>query len=48
MRIADYRKIGMAVVSGSVGDAERAGVAHVRHVRNAIDRMVARGDELDE
>jgi DNA-binding GntR family transcriptional regulator len=44
MRIADYRKIGAAVLKGDSKEAERAGVAHVRHVREGIDRIAADTD----
>lgn len=47
MRIADYLTIGAAVLAGKSREAERAGVAHVRHVRAAIDRLAAQADDMD-
>ncbi|CAN0625304.1 GntR family transcriptional regulator [Burkholderia multivorans] len=45
MRIADYSSIAEAVLDGNCAEAERAGVAHVRHVRDAIDRIAAESDD---
>lgn len=45
LRIADYGKIGRAVLAGSSKEAERAGVQHVRHVRGLIDEMAAQVHE---
>lgn len=36
MRLADYRRIATAVLSGDADEAEAAGAAHVRNVRAAI------------
>ncbi|SAK88947.1 GntR family transcriptional regulator [Caballeronia hypogeia] len=41
LRIADYAKIGQAVLAGNSKEAERAGVQHVRHVRELIDELAA-------
>jgi DNA-binding GntR family transcriptional regulator len=45
MRITDYSKIAAAILDGNSKEAERAGIAHVRHVRDAIDRVTADADD---
>ncbi len=39
MRIVDYARIGAAVLAGDGKKAEAAGIDHVRHVREAIERV---------
>lgn len=41
MRLADYARIGAAVLAGDGRRAEAAGIEHVRHVRDAIERVAA-------
>lgn len=41
IRTADYARLGAAVLAGDLKKAEAAGIEHVRHVREAIERLVA-------
>lgn len=42
LRVHDYRKIATAVVGGREDEADAAGIAHVRHVRDEIVRVLNR------
>ena len=41
LRLADYRRIGAAVLAGQAEAARQAGIGHVRRVREAIEAMAA-------
>lgn len=43
LRLADYRVMAAAVLEGRADRAEAAGVAHVRHVRTAIEKALSDG-----
>lgn len=43
IRVKDYRAIAAAVLAGNAGEADAAGMAHVRHVRDEIVRALNEG-----